>query len=289
MNRTLTATLPCQKIKLLCVDLDGTLLQFHNRLALYSVDALNRFMIVNDAEVIIVTGRAVFNTWPIVKELNQHLVKQVRYAICFNGGMIYDFFEEKVLFESRVNAELSLKIFKLCREKKMIFLGYPHFLPDWKTYTLINKNFYTKIISIFKRKRVKFIKELNSNCEFQKIIIVNLSKKKAKACFIWLKQHLGQDLEICWTHRRVFEITAKNVTKGIGVEFFRKKFGLEKNQIAAIGNSNNDLPMFSCAGYNIAMYYSPERLRKEAQLVTSWKRKKAFGDAIDKIIDYQSK
>ena len=269
----------------MCVDLDGTLIKFHSQLFPHSVNTLNKFMIINDAEVIIVTGRSLFSTRAVVKRLNEQLVNSIRYAVCFNGAMVFDFEREIVLQETHIDGDSSKKLFQFCNLNKLVFWGYPRFLPDRNTYVIVNKIPVTSLMSVFKRKFVKYMDCWDDYREFQKIVVFATKRRLQKLEL--LKKIFADQIEICHSDKNVLELTKLHTSKASGVSFLKQKFGLNLNQFASIGNSMNDLPMFSQSGFNIAMYTSPPELKKHADFVASKRWKTAFGDAIDQLINYK--
>ncbi|WP_049962689.1 Cof-type HAD-IIB family hydrolase [Ruminococcus sp. HUN007] len=63
------------------------------------------------------------------------------------------------------------------------------------------------------------------------------------------------------------EIVPKPCSKATGIEMVLKHYGMDKSQAYAIGDSLNDLPMFSAAGTSISMG-NGEKLKQYADYVT---------------------
>ena len=64
------------------------------------------------------------------------------------------------------------------------------------------------------------------------------------------------------------EIFAKNTSKGTALNALASRLGIAKEEIACIGDSANDLPMFEAAGLKIAMGNAVPELKKKADIVT---------------------
>jgi len=63
------------------------------------------------------------------------------------------------------------------------------------------------------------------------------------------------------------EIFAKNTSKGTALNALASRLGIAKEEIACIGDSANDLPMFEAAGLKIAMGNAVPELKKKADIV----------------------
>ncbi|SDA25138.1 hypothetical protein SAMN02910447_02571 [Ruminococcus sp. YE71] len=70
-------------------------------------------------------------------------------------------------------------------------------------------------------------------------------------------EHLRPKIEedFAWIERgeTFAELVPKNCSKATGIDFVRERLGLERGQCYAIGDSLNDLPMFSAVGTSISM------------------------------------
>ena len=63
------------------------------------------------------------------------------------------------------------------------------------------------------------------------------------------------------------EIFAKNTSKGTALNALASRLGIAKEEIACIGDSANDLPMYEAAGLKIAMGNAVQELKKKADIV----------------------
>lgn len=65
-----------------------------------------------------------------------------------------------------------------------------------------------------------------------------------------------------------YHIADKNVSKGKALEFVANKLGISAKDFAVIGDSENDIEMFSVAGFRVAVANADLRLKELADLVT---------------------
>jgi len=64
------------------------------------------------------------------------------------------------------------------------------------------------------------------------------------------------------------------INKGTGIEKACEFLGIKPNEVAHVGDGENDLDAFRVVGYRVAIAQAPESLRREADYVT----KKPYGD-----------
>lgn len=65
-----------------------------------------------------------------------------------------------------------------------------------------------------------------------------------------------------------YHVMDADVSKGKALKFVAEKLGIDVAKFAVIGDSENDIEMFSVAGFGIAVANADERLKEHADLVT---------------------
>ena len=80
------------------------------------------------------------------------------------------------------------------------------------------------------------------------------------------------------------DVTALEANKGAGIAALATAAGLPLDQVVAIGDQANDLPMLTRAGLAIAMGNAPDRVKAAAAHVTSANTEDGVAHAIDTII-----
>jgi hydroxymethylpyrimidine pyrophosphatase-like HAD family hydrolase len=94
-----------------------------------------------------------------------------------------------------------------------------------------------------------------------------------------MKKEFKDEINISFTSRYLMEINAIGVNKGTAIEYIAKDEHIKKEQIAAIGDSNNDLAAFNVAKLKIAVKSKSNELIKNADYYLPYKRN-AVADAI---------
>ncbi|MFD2882195.1 HAD family hydrolase [Paenibacillus rhizoplanae] len=75
-------------------------------------------------------------------------------------------------------------------------------------------------------------------------------------------------LIITASHVNNIEINHEEANKGAGVSMLAAHYGIPAEQVAVMGDSYNDLPMFEMAGYKIAMENAAPVLKQTADFIT---------------------
>jgi Cof subfamily protein (haloacid dehalogenase superfamily) len=97
------------------------------------------------------------------------------------------------------------------------------------------------------------------------------------AKIVWMSQDLaaeenwkklvGAEVQIARSHPDLIEGAAVGVDKGTGLAIVLRHLGLLPENLLAIGDAENDLPMFALAGTAVAMGHAPERVRAAADWI----------------------
>ena len=74
----------------------------------------------------------------------------------------------------------------------------------------------------------------------------------------------------------------KNFDKGLGIEKVLKMTGYNKEEVLAMGDSYNDLPVFKKVGLSVAVANAHIELKKEADYVCEFENGEGVKEIIDK-------
>ena len=79
-------------------------------------------------------------------------------------------------------------------------------------------------------------------------------------------------------------VTHEHGTKRYGVERLIEMLDIHKDNVIAIGDSHNDLPLFEAAGLKIVMGNAPEEVKLIADFVTATLDEDGVAVAIEKYL-----
>jgi len=80
------------------------------------------------------------------------------------------------------------------------------------------------------------------------------------------------------------DVTAMDANKGAVVDFLSRYSGVPREEIATIGDSQNDVPMFRRSGLSIAMGNASDEVKAEADLITESNDADGFAKAMERFV-----
>jgi Cof subfamily protein (haloacid dehalogenase superfamily) len=273
------------KIKLIALDLDGTtLLNDHKSISERTKNVLikaakqNILVVPTSGRILTVLPQAVLS------------VPGIQYAITSNGSLAYQLKDKKVIYSNYIPKEKALQLLRLLPESSWIEVW-----SEGNIYIenrLINKkNEYPQNpfhLEVLKKIGVPVNGSLRDpELLPERIEKINLPTFPDAYCKT-LQQKFYKDsrFSILQTQHG-FEIMNAVSTKAQGLHGFcdwLKKNGttLKKENIMAIGDSENDIEMLTECGIGIAMGNAPESVRKAADNTTDTNTKDGAALAIEK-------
>lgn len=264
--------------KMLCSDLDGTLLTDNKEISQKNIDAINR-MLSEGHYFVISTGRPVASGREIVKQLG--LTKSGCYMIAFNGAVIYDCAADRILFQRSLPIEYVQEIFQSAKEKNLYVQTYTS--TDVVTYEHTRElDFYLKNSGIKSYKLSSKIYDVLEE-EPQKVLLIDLEQEERLKEF--QKEKLAWEKGKChsfFSCKEYLEYCPLGVSKGYGVEYLAQLLNLSIDQIVAVGDERNDIPMLQAAKIGVAMANAVDEVKKAADCVT---KNDNNHDAIAEIIE----
>ena len=255
-----------KNIKLVASDLDGTLLNKNKEITPRLFQALEK---LNELGVIFVptTGRP-FGTVPqAIKEL-----PFLKYVITSNGAAIYDAAEEKIIIENYLLPEAVDAVMEIARELPVI----TEYFIEGKAY--IAKNVYDDLtpfclteshVAYIKNSRIPvedFWTEMKQNAAvLENINLVFADMALRKETWDRLKG-LGLASVTAATTKNI-EITSLSATKAKALKKLCEVLGLTRENVLAMGDGDNDMPMIRFAGIGVAMANGEEHIKQAADII----------------------
>ena len=254
------------KYKLVVSDLDGTLLSnFH-------VPNSNKSSIQRIREkgikFCITTGRTIQSTKNILKEIGTYN-EENEYSILFNGCVIIENKNNKVLFFKGIDFEISNKLFEIGKKYDVMLLVYSIdncFV--WKSYEkeIERQKSYEELLTFMDDLNINFIKE--KNIQITKIVFVNEDHNYLLKIKEELDKIFGNEISISTSANMYLEINAKNVNKGNALEWLANYLKIDMKETIAIGDNSNDIFMIEKAGIGVCVKNGIDILKNKANYVT---------------------
>lgn len=232
-------------IKAIILDLDGTLLDDNKKISDKTIGFLKQ--INEDIKIIPASARQFCTIKPYLEKLD--LLDDNNYTICFNGSLIVSN-KEKKLFSSCINKNVLVEIDDFILDYNI----------DWTYYlydSRLLRNDISNIDEFVNKNKVYKIVGMTTHDVIDKI------RKTLPECIL-------DNLEITSSELNRIEFVNKGMTKVKAIELLLNKLDINKENVVAIGDGDNDIDMIKWVGCGIAMSNSCEILKEKADIVTKY-------------------
>lgn len=225
------------RYKLIAIDLDGTLLKRHRKITKKNYQALKKF---TDAggQIVISTGRAITSARKIANKIESYTGKKIPYIITLCGSVVYDD-KDKIISQKLINPNITKKI---AAEVKRLGLNIWIYPKKFETEGVYSKSlalaFIAKIAKNINLKKIDFDKTF---VFARKINVFSLNTKNQKKFEKIIKNKLSKYVLVQKTNNMFMEISPAGSSKGDAIKIIAKRLNIPLNEVAAIGNSGNDI------------------------------------------------
>jgi len=275
-------------IKLVALDLDGTLFDNSSRISKRNLTAI-RSITDKGIHVVISTGRP-FEGIPF----DQIKGTGINYAITANGSGIYEISTGKCLYENAMDEELVTPIlnFLLTRDIHMdAFIGGKGYTPvqcvetaqkltvpsSIKNYIITTRTRLDNILQFIHESQLK-VQKMTLN--FYPAADGTLIDRETVRKFLVSNPSITT---VCGGYNNL-EFTRADANKGVGLRKLAEILGVNPDATMAIGDTENDLAIIEAAGIGVAMGNATDAVKARADYVTTTNTKDGVAAAIEHFI-----
>jgi len=251
-------------IKLIACDLDGTLLDNDHNITADNVKVIEALK-EKDIPFVIATGRI----YPSAAEFSKDLGLTTPIIAC-NGAVIKDPVEDKIIKDYPVSTDSMIELIKICKKYDIYF----HIYTIDTVYAERNERLIAKYNEWKKldpkRSLVKtavvedIVPVIKDNIVYKLGIYVD--EEGAKEAYEEMVKIPG--ITSCFSLTTLVDIFNENASKGIAVQELAKMYDLNQENVMALGDNENDMPMLEYAGLGIAMKDARDQVKAAADEVT---------------------
>lgn len=275
-------------IKLVALDLDGTLFDNSSRISERNLTAI-RSITDKGIHVVISTGRP-FEGIPF----DQIKGTGINYAITADGSGIYEISTGKCLYENAMDEELVTPIlnFLLTRDIHMdAFIGGKGYTPvqcvetaqkltvpsSIKNYIITTRTRLDNILQFIHENQLK-VQKMTLN--FYPAADGTLIDRETVRKFLVSNPSITT---VCGGYNNL-EFTRADANKGVGLRKLAEILGVNPDATMAIGDTENDLAIIEAAGIGVAMGNATDAVKARADYVTTTNTKDGVAAAIEHFI-----
>jgi len=117
-----------------------------------------------------------------------------------------------------------------------------------------------------------------------KIVGVSDDHALIARCETEAKEAFGSEASISRSQTYYLDITSIQANKGVVLDYHSSHLNIPRDEIATIGDSQNDVFMFKRSGFSIAMGNASAEVKAQANVTTDTNREDGFARAIDRFI-----
>ena len=269
-------------IKIILLDLDGTLLTSDKQISPANRSALER-AVAQGIHIVPSTGRFFGGIPQVVRDL-----PFIRYAITVNGAQIYDAAEDKVLHRAEIQPVDAEPIYDCLDALPVI---YDCFLDGWG---YMDRRSYARIDEFIPDPQVnRMVKDLRKPVEDFRAFMreQNRPVQKIQLFFrdmdlrqqVW-KQLIGRfpNMSVTSSIANNVEINEKHANKGEALAVLCRRLGVDISETMSFGDGSNDRSMILAAGVGVAMANADPSLKEIADYVTDTNDNDGVARAIEK-------
>ena len=265
-------------IKLIAIDLDGTLLTDAKTIS----DTNKKILAAaksRGVKFVICTGRPLIAIKEYLAELN--LLDANDYSITFNGGLIQTNTGE-ILGKSAMPLEDVKHIYQL-----LMNLELPtDVLSDALCFQLATAVEHPSIYPRLNKALTfvpKTIDALTEDMLYNKVVAaIDVEYLDQKIALIPEEEY--ERFEIFKTRPNLLEFMPKGVTKAFGLSVLGEHLGIATHEMMALGDEANDLSMITYAGMGVAMENATDGVKSAANFVTRTNQADGVAHAIQKFV-----
>lgn len=266
-------------IKLVAIDLDGTLLNSDHQVSEENKRAILRAK-EQGVKIVLVTGRPLKGMLSILEEC--HLTEEGDIGLTYNGGLVQWTRTGETLSQITLPKEDVVDIYKLSQD-----LNLPCNFIDLDT---VYEPAYPK------GKPSQYAKHMKA-LPFVKVDMTDLPEEFPinKIVMCWHQEELDEKIKeipdvyrerytIMKSRDNLLEVLPKSVDKGKGLIQLSELLGIGLDEMMAIGDQENDLAMVQTAGTGVAMANATQIVKDAAQVITKSNDEHGVAYAIEQYV-----
>ncbi|WP_328700996.1 Cof-type HAD-IIB family hydrolase [Aquibacillus kalidii] len=263
-------------VKVVFLDMDGTVLNHHNRITEKTIKAIDALR-SKGIKVCIATGRS-------MKEIEDVAPNHLSVdGIVSANGMVASI-GDRTIVENSLPNELINEIVEKARQLEIYYEIHPNvgsritlkqdqayiqaIVQDPKPNSVALSEWLSRKAAI--DKDIKWTSSVGIE-KYSKMYFFSRDKEKMLQ---WIKEleklKEKQSFTTSTSSNHNVEVMVANINKATGIEYLLKEFTLSKSEAMAIGDSNNDIPMLKMVGYPIAMKNGSDEVRQLVDEVTAF-------------------
>tara|TARA_R110002049_G_scaffold181272_1_gene348383 strand:- start:8358 stop:9257 length:900 start_codon:yes stop_codon:yes gene_type:complete len=246
--------------KILCSDLDGTLLSTKSDVSDFTIAEISR--IRNTTKIILVSARMPRS----MTYLQRRLGIEHEPIICYNGALILN--GASIVVSTVIDLKHVAQIHAMA-DKLGIKLGL-YYKDEWyveeDTERVQKEIRYTKAVPSFRATSQTLTEWKDRKVSAHKIMLMG-TKETADMLYPELMEKFSESLHLYRSNDTLIEVAPKSVSKLSAIKCLLND-GNTLNDVISFGDNYNDIEMLQYSGYGVAVDNAREEVKAIAQKIT---------------------
>jgi hypothetical protein len=270
-------------IRLIGIDVDGTLLDTRGQMPQQNIDAIHD-AVAAGIHVALVTGRSYPFARPIADPLPSSLtlivsngaVERSMDGSTFARRLLNRGVARSVLNSTRSLRHAAALVFDRDADRQVIFetMDWEH--PGRKAYWARNQSLIAQSVPLEDALVEDPIQVMfNGGVETMRSLVASL-RAEARDCAVSLTEYVHRDFSL-------IDVTAPSATKGQALAWRATRLGITRDHVMAVGDNFNDLEMLEFAGTPVVMANAVSGLKERGWAVTGDNDHAGLADAIRRL------
>jgi Cof subfamily protein (haloacid dehalogenase superfamily) len=266
-------------IKLIALDLDGTIVNEHLEISPKTVETIQTVLRDTDVRVVIATGRMYSSSLSFANTLGIQ-----DPIVAYQGALIRHHATHRDIIEhTTIPLDLARPVLqKLMDEEYHVNLYHCNDEIDklFTNSTNIHATYYSKISGVVPTVQDCLMDALT--CEPTKFLVID--DHRIDTLLAQLQEEYDGQLSVCKSRPNFCEIINVSASKWNALMTLAGQWGITAEEIMAIGDHGNDYSMISQAGLGVAMGNAPSEIQSVAKYVTAPIAEDGVAQAIEKFV-----
>lgn len=248
--------------KLIAIDMDGTLLNSKQKVSQKNIQAIQEAK-SKGVYIVLCSGRAYDGIIDSAKVLG--INESDQYMICYGGSVIQNY-DQEVLYQRTLKNENCEEIARFLTDKKIHYKFIDNTGTLYQSYQdWIEKHMLNPKLGIVK-------------------VLLKTRKHKLPEVLKLVHEQYDSNYFVVQTSEKELEIFPKDVNKGNALERLTKYLKISPKEVMAIGDYDNDMPMFRAAKFSVAVGNAISKVKDLSDVVVADNDHDGVAEAIEKYV-----
>ena len=265
-----------QKIELIIIDLDGTLLNSNHELSERNKTVVKK-AIDNGVKVALATGKTRKSAENIIKELGLNTP-----GVFVQGLILYNA-DGTIKSQSKLDPKVARKVIQYSEQQGMDVVIYN----GDRLLVKSNKPSVDKLAEFGEPmpKEIGQLLNIVDTTIIHKLMIIADNERHLKKLQWQLNQQVGESVSFTTAAMLTsIEVLPKGASKGNGVRALLRLLNIDAENVMAIGDANNDVEMLELVGLGVAVGNATKKVKEVANQIVGNNDDDGVAEAIERFV-----